>query len=78
MLRNLAHLDLSHNMLTEIPLSLGRLRNLVRLDLQGNDLPVPTEILSRKNEPERILRAVFDGAGVNRWGPEPRNHSMTS
>jgi internalin A len=43
------------NQIKELPRSLKELTNLEKLDLTGNPLPIPEEILARSDEPEAII-----------------------
>jgi internalin A len=48
-------LNLGGNQLTHLPESLGQLTALHWLDLGGNALPIPPEILAKSNEPTTII-----------------------
>jgi len=47
------------NEISELPSELIKLKNLQILDLTGNPLPIPPEILSNVNDPTSILNAYF-------------------
>ena len=52
-------MDLSHNQLTELPVEIRNLKSLELLNLQGNPLPIPPEILKKIDEPQTILDYYF-------------------
>lgn len=47
------------NKIERLPLTLLQLKKLEELDLTGNPLPIPPEILQKTNEPPAILSAYF-------------------
>ena len=48
-------LDLSGNQLGSLPPQIAQLTNLTRLNLRGNPLPIPPEILEKIDEPATII-----------------------
>lgn len=59
-LKNLIFLDLSKNWLLSLPNEFQELRALKVLDLRGNTLDIPPEILASLNNPSTIINAYFD------------------
>jgi len=58
-LTHLKILNLWMNQLTAMPPETGQLKNLVELELDGNPLPIPLEILAKTEEPETIISWYF-------------------
>ena len=54
-LTSLTTLDLSRNHLTALPHEITELTSLTTLDLRDNPLPIPPEILAKKDEPATII-----------------------
>lgn len=54
-LENLQRIILCNNQITDLPLEIVNLKNLRVLDLRGNPLPIPPEILEKINDPQAIL-----------------------
>jgi len=58
-LTNLVSFTLTNNRIKSLPKSLNHLNCLQRLDLRGNPLPIPPEILEKIDEPQTILNYYF-------------------
>jgi len=59
-LTHLTDLDLSGNNLISLPRTIENLKNLQRLELYHNPIPLPGEIIRRSWEPDTIIRAWLD------------------
>jgi hypothetical protein len=62
--------DLSDNQLTALPPEITRLTNLARLDLRGNQLTIPPEILANPNNVKEIFAAI-----TGLWGGQRLNEA---
>ncbi|MCH8960896.1 MAG: GTP-binding protein, partial [Bacteroidetes bacterium] len=51
----MSDLDLSGNQLTALPPEIDHLSNLTQLDLKANQLPIPPEILEKKDDPDILI-----------------------
>ena len=58
-LKDLLHLDLVENNISELPLEISNLHNLEYLDVSLNALPIPPEILEKVKKPHEILNYYF-------------------
>ena len=73
---NLTELDLSHNKITEIPQSLRQITRLKRLVLEGNPLPINSEIIRKgwgeeswlDGDPQAVLNAYFEHSKFSHMG----------
>jgi len=54
-LYQLEYLDLNHNKLIDLPSDIKKLSNLKELDLRANPIPVPVEILDKRDDPIAII-----------------------
>ena len=64
-LQNLTWLDLSHNQLRELPKSIRELPKLKNLNLSGNPLPIPLEILCRREQTsENSWRVYYESQKI--------------
>ena len=52
------------NQLTALPPEIGQLTGLIRLDLKGNPLPIPPEILEDARNPSRIINYYLENLGA--------------
>jgi internalin A len=59
---DLQSLDLSSNQLSSLPPEIGKLEQLRTIDLRGNPIPIPPEILGPKQfwEPPGDIRTILD------------------
>ncbi|MEA3324993.1 MAG: leucine-rich repeat domain-containing protein, partial [Euryarchaeota archaeon] len=54
-LTSLTTLNLSYNPLTALPPEIGELTSLTTLHIGGTPLPIPLEILAKRNEPATVI-----------------------
>lgn len=59
-------LELSHNKLRDLPSDLARMQNLEYLNLMGNELSLPPEVLAEPLRPSAILEFTSRGLGPTR------------
>lgn len=59
-IKELQTLDLPNNQLSLLPAEICELTNLIYLDLRGNPLRIPLEILEDAGNPNRIIRYYLD------------------